>query len=89
MIIPTDRLSKEALSGLIEEFISREGTEYGLHEYDLTQKTRQVQAQIDSGEVVVVFDAASDSCNLLSAQEADFASAVASAAAKDEGYDGT
>ncbi len=78
VIIPTDRLSKEALSGLIEEFISREGTDYGLQEYDLAQKTKHVEVQLARGEVLVVFDAASDSCNLLPAEEARLATLAAS-----------
>jgi len=28
-IIPVDKLSTEALQGVIEEFISRDGTDYG------------------------------------------------------------
>jgi uncharacterized protein YheU (UPF0270 family) len=28
-VIPVDRLSPEALQGVIEEFVSREGTDYG------------------------------------------------------------
>lgn len=28
-VIPVERLSHEALGGIIEEFISREGTDYG------------------------------------------------------------
>ncbi|MFK8020676.1 MAG: YheU family protein [Pseudomonadales bacterium] len=87
MIIPADRLSKDALHGLIEEFISREGTDYGTAEYDLKQKTQHVVRQMERGEVVVVFDAASDSCNLLVAEEAQLFSAVSDAAQDAEEYE--
>lgn len=70
MIIPTDRLSPDALRGLMEEFISREGTDYGHHEYTLEQKLKQVQGQLDCGEVLIVFDAASESCTLLPRDQA-------------------
>jgi len=38
MIIPWTSLSEDALRGVIEEFITREGTEYGLVEYGLSEK---------------------------------------------------
>ena len=53
------------LSGLIEEFITREGTDYGEREFSLTEKVEQVKAQIKRGDVVIVFDAESETCNLL------------------------
>ena len=87
MIIPADRLSKEALHGLIEEFISREGTDYGTAEYNLKQKTQHVVRQMERGEVVVVFDTASDSCNLLVADDAQQFSAISDAAQDAEDFD--
>ena len=63
--IPWDQLSPEVLEGLVEEFVSREGTEYGGREFSLAEKVEQVKAQIKSGKVVIVFDEKSDTCNLL------------------------
>jgi uncharacterized protein YheU (UPF0270 family) len=40
MIIPHRRLSPDALRGVIEAFITREGTDYGLHEVPLADKAR-------------------------------------------------
>ncbi|MFK7733174.1 MAG: YheU family protein [Pseudomonadales bacterium] len=71
MIIPTDRLSAEALQGLIEEFVSREGTDYGQQEFSFNRKCEHVQRQLVSGAVKVVFDAATDSCNLKSKEDLD------------------
>ncbi|MEM8498831.1 MAG: YheU family protein [Pseudomonadota bacterium] len=69
LIIPTDRLSAEAVLGLIEEFVSREGTDYGQQEFSFEQKCAHVQRQLASGGVIVVFDAATDSCNLVSSDD--------------------
>ena len=55
-IIPWQELSPEALSGLVEEFVSREGTEYGEEEASLADKVREVIAQLEAGTVVAVFD---------------------------------
>jgi len=54
--IPYNQLSQDALQGVIEAFINREGTDYGLEEYSFEDKCQQVLAQIHSGEAVIVFD---------------------------------
>ena len=58
-------LSAEALRGLIEEFITREGTEYGHREYSLDDKVRQVERQLASGEAKIVFDTVEERANLV------------------------
>jgi len=63
--IPLNQLSAQALHGLIEGFITREGTDYGEREFSLTEKVEQVKALINRGDVVIVFDAESGTCNLL------------------------
>lgn len=70
MIIPHEQISADALQGLIEEYITRDGTDYGQHEVSLAQKVEQVKRQIAKAEVVVVFDTASETVSLLTRQEA-------------------
>ena len=70
MIIPHQQLSADALQGLIEAFIHREGTDYGDVEFSLQDKVVQVQSQLVAGEVVIVFDPATESVNLLPKREA-------------------
>ena len=65
MIIPWNSLSEEALRGVIEEFITREGTEYGLVEYGLSKKVDQIRRQLREGLVRVVFDAETNSVSLV------------------------
>ncbi|MBF0195986.1 MAG: YheU family protein [Magnetococcales bacterium] len=64
MEIPVGQLSSQALEGIIEEFITREGTEYGLVEKPLQLKIAEVMAQIEAGKVVIRYDTASQSCSL-------------------------
>ncbi len=66
MIIPQSALSAETLSGVIKEFVLREGTEYGATEVSLETKVKQVQRQLDRGEVVIVFDQESESIDIVS-----------------------
>ncbi len=70
MIIPPPSLSAEALQGLIEEFITREGTDYGWDEVPLSAKVEQVRRQIEKGDVVIVFDSASETVSLLTRRDA-------------------
>lgn len=67
--IPPERLSPEILQAVIEEFISREGTDYGISEVSLESKVDQVKRQVQRGEVVVTFDPETESCNLLTKRE--------------------
>ncbi|MGD8175374.1 YheU family protein [Marinimicrobium sp. ARAG 43.8] len=70
MIIPYQQLSADALRGLIEEFITREGTDYGWEETSLERKVQQVHTQVERGEVVIVFDHASETVSLLTREQA-------------------
>ncbi|MFT7471597.1 MAG: hypothetical protein ACI8XU_001493 [Kiritimatiellia bacterium] len=64
MNIPFQELTTETLTAIIEEFISREGTDYGVHETSLEKKVLQVMNQLERGEIVVTFDPESQSCDL-------------------------
>jgi uncharacterized protein YheU (UPF0270 family) len=70
MIIPHSQISPDALQGLIEEFITREGTDYGEAEFSLVQKVKQVERQLVRGDVVIVFDPTSESVSILTKHDA-------------------
>ena len=63
--IPYDQLSPEALHGVIEEFVTRDGTDYGEVETALDTKISQVLGQLKSGKAVIVFDQKSETCTIL------------------------
>ena len=63
--IPADRLSADALSAVIEEFILREGTDYGVSEVSLENKIDQVRRQLSNGDVLITFDPVTENRNLL------------------------
>ncbi|MCD4719807.1 MAG: YheU family protein [Desulfobacula sp.] len=60
-----DQLSPEALQGVIEEFVTRDGTDYGEIEIPLETKISQVLGQLKSGKAVIVFDHGSETCAIL------------------------
>jgi uncharacterized protein YheU (UPF0270 family) len=66
VIIPVEQINTDTLDNLIEAFITREGTDYGANEVSLAEKVRQIKKQLRMGDIVVVFDAASESANIMS-----------------------
>ena len=65
LIIPFQDLSSEALRGVLEEFVTREGTDYGEAEIGLETKIKQVLNQLHAGKAVIVFDQKTETCNIV------------------------
>jgi uncharacterized protein YheU (UPF0270 family) len=70
MHIPASSLAPETLRAIIEEFVSREGTDYGEQSYTLSQKVDEVHQLIRSGKAVIAFDPETESCTILPAGSA-------------------
>lgn len=66
--IPLSRLDDVVLQAVIEEFITREGTDYGQVESSLEQKVAQVRKQLQQGLAVVVFDEATETTSIIAVQ---------------------
>ena len=66
LIIPYQELSPEALQGVIQEFVTRDGTDYGESEVPLDTKINQILNQMHAGKVVIVFDQKTETCNIVS-----------------------
>lgn len=67
--IPHADLSDEALAGLIEEFVTRDGTDYGAHELDTASKVERLRRQLHTGKAVVVYDDEEQCCNIVTAEQ--------------------
>jgi uncharacterized protein YheU (UPF0270 family) len=65
VVIPFTELSADALQGVIESFVLREGTEYGATEFSLEQKVGHVMRQLERREAKVVFDPDSKSVTIV------------------------
>jgi uncharacterized protein YheU (UPF0270 family) len=63
--IPFKRLDNDVLTAIIEEFVLREGTDYGAHEADFENKVAQVRTQLESGGVLITYDPKTENCTLL------------------------
>ena len=60
-----DDLQPDTLRAVIESFVLREGTDYGLHETSLEDKVAQVLIQLRRGEAHITFDPATESVNVV------------------------
>jgi uncharacterized protein YheU (UPF0270 family) len=61
IVIPHSELSAQALAGVIAEYVTRDGTEFG----EVTEKSEVVAQLLERGELVLVYDPDSESCNII------------------------
>ena len=67
--VPVGELAPEILQALVESFVLREGTDYGVtdrgvHEVTLASKVAQVIRQLQRGEARIVFDPDSETVDI-------------------------
>lgn len=67
--IPVHLLTEDTLKALIEEFVSREGTDYGQSAYTIEAKAAMVRKQLEAGRAVIVYDPATEGCNIVLKEE--------------------
>lgn len=68
VIDPRD-LSPDALRGLVEEFVTREGTDYGFREKELEEKVEDVERQLRTGEARIIYDLVEERANIVSRRQ--------------------
>jgi uncharacterized protein len=69
IVLPYSELSPEALQGLVESFVLREGTDYGEREFSLEEKLAHVMRQLERGEARIVFDPQTESIDIQLSQQ--------------------
>ena len=69
MIIPLEQLSPETLNAIIENFVLREGTEYGSEDVSLHNKIAQVHQQLEQGSALLVYSELHETVNILPADQ--------------------
>lgn len=67
--IPVSRLSAKALKGAIEEFVTRDGTDYGDAEISMERKFKHVKDRLKDGSAVLIFDDQTETTNILLAND--------------------
>ena len=68
--VPLERLPEGTLQHLLEEFCSRDGTDYGASETPLAARVEQLHARLRAGDARLLFDAASEQWDIVAADAA-------------------
>ena len=68
--VPLQHLQEEVLQALLEEFASRDGTDYGEREFSLEQKVQALHTQLRVGDLQILYDADSEQWDLVSREQA-------------------
>ena len=68
--VTVTRLDEPVLQALLEEFASRDGTDYGERELTLEEKVGNLRRQLESGELLLVFHGPSESWDLVQTEQA-------------------
>ena len=63
--VPHTELSPEALTGVIESFVLREGTDYGERDVSFETKVMQVRGQLERREAEIVYDPDTESIGIV------------------------
>jgi uncharacterized protein len=64
VIVPWQEVPAESLQNMLEEFVSRDGTDYGEREIPLSTRVDQVLGLLRKGRVVIWFDEDTESLSL-------------------------
>ena len=64
MIIPWQKLSTEALNNIIEQFVLREGTDYGEQEISFSDKVARIHLLLAQKQVAIVYSQLHDSIDI-------------------------
>ncbi len=66
-----DRLAVDVLDALLEEFASRDGTDYGEVETPIETRVKQLRRQLELGDLVLLYDSDDQQWDLLPKERAE------------------
>ena len=68
--VPVERVPEASLEALLEEFASRDGTDYGERETPLGTRVNRLRQGLNRGSLMLLFDADSQTWDVLAADDA-------------------
>ncbi len=69
--VPPVKLASDTLEALLEEYASRDGTDYGEVELTLAQKVGNLRRQLDAEELCLLFHTETEHWDLVPARDAE------------------
>lgn len=64
-LIPYDSLAPNTLETILDDVVSRDGTDYGDYELSVAQKRQQALQSLKKGEAVLLFDTESETIKMV------------------------
>ena len=68
--VPPGKLGADTLRALLEEYASRDGTDYGDREMTLNAKVDDLRLQFEAGQLSLLYDADSETWDLVEREQA-------------------
>jgi len=65
VVVLHTQLTPAALRGLVEEFVTRDGTDYGNVEKTLDQRVAALMRQLERGEAAIVYESESQTTSIV------------------------
>lgn len=65
MLIDYRQLEPDTLHNLLEEIVTRDGTDYGESELSVSEKIANAMQLLQNGSCAIAFDADSETCSLI------------------------
>jgi uncharacterized protein len=69
--VPPLRLQVEVLRALLEDYATRDGTDYGEREFTLEEKVERLQCQLRVGDLLILYDVDSEQWDLVPRTQAE------------------
>jgi hypothetical protein len=71
VLVPPQRLQAEVLQALLEDYATRDGTDYGERELTTEEKVGRLKRQLDSSDLLILYDADSEQWDLVPQAQAE------------------
>ena len=71
VLVPAQRLPADVLQGLLDDYATRDGTDYGERERTTEEKVGRLESQLGSGDLQILYDADSDQWDLVPRAQAE------------------
>jgi uncharacterized protein YheU (UPF0270 family) len=71
VLVPFARLEVEVLQALLEDYATRDGTDYGDREFTTQEKVDRLQRQLGAGDLQILYDADSEEWDLVPQVQAE------------------
>ena len=71
VLVPLQRLETDVLQALLEDYATRDGTDYGERELTTQEKVERLRRQLSAGDLQILYDADSEEWDIVPEAQAE------------------